>query len=138
MARPKSDGALSAAERQRIWRARQAVTGTLPRNENPVTETRAVTETTAGTETPDACATVARMPAEFIRFRHCQHVPFALFDGHGRGTVRTHSDGKRYVMVARHDGPDLGELGIVTAADWSARLSRRCGHGLAGWQCHAC
>lgn len=74
----------------------------------------------------------------FVHFVHQPHVPMALFDGHGRGTVRTHSDGKQYVMVARHDGPDLGELGIVTAADWQARLGQRCGHGFAGWQCHTC
>ena len=82
-----------------------------------------------GTSDPPSC---------FVHFRHCPHVPLSLFDGHGRGTVRTHSDGRRYVMVARHDGPDLGELGIVTAADWQARLGQRCGHGFAGWQCHAC
>ena len=137
MARPKSDSALSAAERKRLWKLRQAGTETPAGNENPGTETRAVTETPAGTETPDAGATVGR-PAEFVRFRHQPHVPMALFDGHGRGTVRTHTDGKRYVMVARHDGPDLGELGVVTAADWRARLAQRCGHNLAGWQCHAC
>ena len=77
-------------------------------------------------------------PSGFVHFRHQKHVPFALFDGHGRGTVRKHTDGKQYVMVARHEGTDLGELGIVTAADWQARLSQRCDHNLAGWQCHAC
>lgn len=162
MARPKSDSPLSAAERQRRWKARQAVTKTPAGNENPVTETQAgnenpgteplsVTETPSGAVTETANVVPIREGVEiveavpvslrspgFVSFRHQPHVPFALFDGQGRGVVRTHSDGKRYVMVARHQGPDIGELGIVTESDWRARLPQRCGHGLAGWQCHAC
>ena len=90
-----------------------------------------------GIEAAKAPPVSLRSP-NFVHFRHQPHVPFKLFDGHGRGTVRAHKDGKQYVMVARHDGPDLGELGIVTAPDWQARLSQRCDHGLSGWQCHAC
>ena len=132
MARPKSENALSAAERKRLWRLRQAGTETPAGNENPGTET------CAGTETHDAGATADSRPAEFVRFRHQPHVPFKLFYGHGRGTVRVHTDGKQYVMVSRHEGSDLGELGVVTATDWQARLGQRCEHGNSGWACHTC
>lgn len=74
----------------------------------------------------------------FVRFRHQPHVPFALFDGQGRGTLRTHTDGQQYVMVSRHAGSGLGELGVVTAHDWHARLGQRCEHGFTGWSCHTC
>lgn len=74
--------------------------------------------------------------AGFVRFRHQPHVPIALFTG--RGTIRRHADGQGYVMVSRHAGSDLGELGVVTAADWQSRLSQRCDHGNAGWSCHTC
>lgn len=74
----------------------------------------------------------------FVHFRHQPHVSLAVFNGYGRGTVRSAPDGKQYVLVARHDGPDLGELGIVSAADWHARLGQQCEHGHVGWACHAC
>ena len=74
----------------------------------------------------------------FIRFRHQPHVPMSLFDGAGRGSPRRHTDGRDYVLVSRHAGSDLGELGIVSAADWSARLNQSCEHGQAGWACHGC
>ena len=76
--------------------------------------------------------------ADFIPFRHQPHVPMALFNGTGRGSPRTHSDGKSYVLVSRHAGSDLGELGIVSAHDWHGRLAKRCGHGHHGWSCHTC
>lgn len=71
--------------------------------------------------------------AEFVPFRHQPHVPLALFDGAGRGSRRTHTDGRAYVLVARDD-----EHAVVTAADWGARLGQRCTHGHAGWSCHTC
>lgn len=74
----------------------------------------------------------------FLRFRHQPHVPLSLFDGVGRGSPRPHADGVRYVLVSRHEGPHLGELGVVSAADWQFRLGQRCEHGHAGWACHTC
>lgn len=76
--------------------------------------------------------------AAFVPYRTQPHVPLSLFDGFGRGTVRRHTDGRDYVMVSRHVGPDLGELGVVSAVDWSVRLGQRCEHGRAGWACHRC
>lgn len=73
-----------------------------------------------------------------IPFRHQAHVPMALFNGAGRGSPRTHTDGHAYVLVSRHAGSDLGELGIVSAHDWQGRLAQRCGHGRHGWSCHEC
>jgi hypothetical protein len=74
----------------------------------------------------------------FVHFRHQPHVSLAVFNGYGRGMVRRGPDGRQYVLVARHDGPDLGELGIVTADDWHARLGQQCEHGHVGWACHTC
>ena len=77
-------------------------------------------------------------PPGFVRFVHQPHVPLSLFASHGRGTVRRHTDGRDYVMVSRHAGSDLGELGVVAADDWIARLSQSCIHGNRGWSCHTC
>ena len=74
----------------------------------------------------------------FVRFRHHPQVPLSLFDGVGRGSPKRHSDGAEYVLVARHEGPHLGEMGVVTADDWWGRLRQRCEHGFAGWSCHVC
>ena len=76
--------------------------------------------------------------AGFVRFVHQAHVPLALFAGHGRGTVRRHTDGRDYVMVSRHAGSDLGEVGIVNEIDWIVRLAQSCTHGHRGWSCHTC
>lgn len=116
MARPKKWA--SDAERMA---AKRRVNEQEPCSETRVNEQRS--------ETPCSYSFVAYKP---------QNVPLALFDGCGRGTVRTHTDGRRYVMVSRHVGPDVGELGVVTHADWLARLDQRCAHGHAGWACHAC
>ena len=89
-------------------------------------------------EPPVSVQDVSVRSPGFVRFRHQPHVPLSLFDGVGRGTIRTHTDGQQYVMVSRHAGSDLGELGIVMVADWQARLPQRCDHGLAGWACHSC
>lgn len=127
MARPKKWG--SEAERLASYRAR---TDSPKRTDSePIrTESEPIrTESPIRTETARTDSFVAYKP---------QSVPLALFEGCGRGTVRTHTDGRRYVMVARHDGPDVGERGVVAHADWLARLDQRCAHGLAGWSCHAC
>lgn len=119
MGRPRNPEALSPAQRQAAWRAKSRVT-----------ETQGVTETVTETQSV--------RPTGFVRFAHQSHVPLSLFDGVGRGSQRTHNDGRRYVLVSRHEGPHLGELGIVSAADWHARLGQRCEHGHAGWSCHTC
>ena len=87
---------------------------------------------------PVAEAPRASEAAGFVAFRHQPHVPLSLFASQGRGTVRRHMDGKDYVMVSRHAGSDLGELGVVAADDWLARLSQSCIHGNRGWACHTC
>lgn len=120
MARPKKWG--SEAERLASYRAR---TDSPKRTDSEPIRT----ESPIRTETARTDSFVPYKP---------QSVPLALFEGYGRGTVRQHTDGERYVMVARHDGPDVGELGVVSHADWLARLDQRCAHGLAGWSCHAC
>lgn len=127
MSRPKKYA--SAADRQAAYRAKRNETGvtkpcyeTLPRNETQV----------------DAAPQRSDVQSSFVPFRPQAHVPLALFDGFGRGTVRRHTDGIDYVLVSRHVGPDVGELGVVSAADWSARLGQRCEHGQAGWACHRC
>lgn len=116
MARPKTYA--TDAERLAAWRMKR----------NP--------ETKRNDETKPVEPETKRHAA-FVPYKP-QSVPLALFDGCGRGTVRTHIDGRRYVMVSRHVGPDVGELGVVTHADWLARLDQRCAHGHAGWSCHAC
>lgn len=134
MARPKQYA--SAAQRQAAYKARargdetpsggDETHGICDETPNNVTQV-----TNPGDETPN------RTPPGFVAFRHQDHVPLALFDGVGRGSARQYQ-GAGYVMVARHDGPHLGELGIVTAPDWLARLTQRCIHGYHGWACHAC
>ena len=89
-------------------------------------------------ETYEAETRVEAETSGFVHFRHQPHVPLALFAGQGRGTVRRHTDGLDYVMVSRHAGSDLGELGVVAADDWIARLSQSCIHGNRGWSCHTC
>lgn len=80
-----------------------------------------------------------------IPVRHQSHVPIALFDSVRRGTPRTHTDGKSYVMIARSapsliDGHvyDDDAYAVIPAADWHTRLGQRCEHGYSGWACHAC
>ena len=127
MSRPKKWA--SAADRQAAYRAKRNETGVT----KPCYETMPCDETPCD-ETP--CSDVP-LPS-FVPFRHQAHVPLALFDGFGRGTIRRHTDGRDYVLVSRHTGPDVGELGVVSATDWSARLGQRCEHGQAGWACHRC
>lgn len=88
--------------------------------------------------TDSAVCTDSARTDSFVAFRHQAHVPLALFDGFGRGTIRRHTDGRDYVLVSRHVGPDVGELGVVSADDWTVRLGQRCEHGQAGWACHRC
>ena len=81
-----------------------------------------------------------RQPSGFVAFRDQAHVPHdgPLWAGAGRGTPRTYQ-GAPYVLVARGTvDPDQLEHGVVTLADWSARLAQHCAHSLAGWSCHAC
>ncbi len=151
MSRPKKYA--SAADRQAAYRAKRNETGvtkpcyetmlrnetpvgagavTKPCDETPVEEAETLTQAEAEAQRLDV------PPSSFVPFRHQPHVPLALFDGFGRGTVRTHTDGRQYVLVSRHTGPDVGELGVVSATDWSVRLAQRCEHGHAGWSCHRC
>lgn len=118
MARPKKYS--SNAERQAAFKARRNVTDTAGFVTAPVTLPGNVTK-------PD-----------FVPFRHQAHVPISLFDGAGRGSPRAHTDGHAYVLVSRHAGSDLGELGIVSLDDWHTRTAQACEHGLRGWSCHAC
>lgn len=74
----------------------------------------------------------------FVYFQNCPDVPLSVFDG--RGYPREYK-GRRYVMVARHQGGidvTSPEHGVVTESDWLARLSLRCDHGRLGWACHVC
>lgn len=128
MARAKKWG--SEAERLAAYRSR---TDSPKRTDSIRTDSPNRTDTPIRTEAP-----VTPKKDGFVPYRNQPHVPLSLFDGFGRGTVRTHTDGRQYVMVSRHVGPDAGELGVVSAADWQARLDQRCTHGLAGWACHAC
>ena len=116
----------SESERLAAYRAKQSV------QDNAQT-VRIEPETVRIERTDSAVA-----PPDCVRFRHQPHVPMSLFDGAGRGSPRTHTDGNAYVLVSRHAGSDLGELGIVSAHDWHARLAQRCAHGLHGWSCHTC
>lgn len=132
MARPKkyaseAERKAAEAERKRLLR----MSGK-PRPENSDVRETDEAETHVEAKPPD------ETNSGFVPFRHQPHVPLALFDGHGRGTVRTHTDGREYVMVSRHTGPDVGELGVISAADWSARLGQLCEHGHRGWACHEC
>ena len=82
----------------------------------------------------------ASCPPGFVAFEDCRHVPHdgPLWAGAGRGTPRTYQ-GARFVLVARGTvDPEQPEHGVVTLADWSARLAQYCRHGFAGWSCHVC
>lgn len=135
MARPRKWG--SDAERQAAFKARRNVTAGFVTDPVTLLGTGNVTAgaTSNVTESPIVNATIDN---EFVSFRHQPHVPMSLFANAGRGSPRRHTDGRDYVLVSRHAGSDLGELGIVTLADWSARLTQRCEHGQAGWACHGC
>ena len=78
----------------------------------------------------------------FVAFADCSGVPHDCkadpWIGAGRGTARTHK-GRRFVLVARGTADlDAPEHGVVTEADWLARLAQTCEHGLKGWSCHEC
>ena len=82
----------------------------------------------------------ASCPPGFVAFEDCRHVPHdgPLWAGAGRGTPRTYQ-GARFVLVARGTvDPEQPEHGVVTLADWSARLAQYCRHGFAGWSCRVC
>ena len=79
---------------------------------------------------------------EFVSFVDQAHVPrdpmAPPWSGSGRGMPREHK-GQLFVLVARGStDPVRPEHGVVTLADWHARLGQRCQHNLAGWSCHAC
>lgn len=133
MARPRQYS--SAAERQAAFKARNNVTSAAS---NVTAEPSNVTEDGGFVTEPVTLLPTEPSNVTLAPFRHQPHVPLSLFDGQGRGTVRTHTDGRAYVMVSRHAGSDLGELGIVSATDWHARLGQHCQHGHAGWSCHTC
>ena len=159
MARPKKYA--SEAERQAAYRARRNVTPmadnvTIDRYETPGDVTKPGDETTghdAGTDQPADAPTVAWVApirtnpdtgnrSEFVAFVDQTHVPrdpmAPPWSGSGRGMPREHN-GKLFVLVARGStDPVRPEHGVVTLADWHARLGQRCQHGLQGWACHAC
>ena len=88
----------------------------------------------------DATDDAAPCSPGFVAFKDCRHVPHdgPLWAGAGRGTPRTYQ-GARFVLVARGTvDPTQPEHGVVTLADWSARLAQHCAHGFAGWSCHVC
>lgn len=107
----------------------------------------------AGTEQPADAPTVAGVApirtnpdtgnrSEFVAFVDQAHVPrdpmAPPWSGSGRGMPREHK-GQLFVLVARGStDPVRPEHGVVTLADWHARLGQRCQHGLRGWACHCC
>ena len=81
-------------------------------------------------------------PADgLVQFNDQPHVPHdgPLWIGAGRGTSREYK-GEHYVLVSRsvREAGEDDRHGVVTAADWNARLSQTCWHGLKGWACHVC
>ena len=57
-----------------------------------------------------------------------------MFEGRGRM-----SPVNGYVMVSKRSEPNGNTVnGVVTEADWRARLDKICTHGLAGWACKEC
>lgn len=93
--------------------------------------------------TPAAGGEPPGYSARFVRFLDQVHVPHDPMSppwmGAGRGVARDWQ-GRRYVLIARHRGAiDLSapEHGVVTEADYRARLAQRCAHS-AGWACHYC
>lgn len=159
MARPKKYA--SEAERQAAYRARRNVTPmadnvTIDRYETPGDVTKPGDETTghdADAEQPADAPTVAGVApirttpdtgnrSEFVAFVDQAHVPrdpmAPPWSGSGRGMPREHK-GQLFVLVARGStDPVRPEHGVVTLADWHARLGQRCQHGLRGWACHCC
>lgn len=132
MARPRKWA--NEAERLAAYRANRTDSPESVRNDDPIrTESLA---RTASSRTD--CEPGAR--PDFVAFKDCPNVPHVgpLWVGAGRGTPRTYQ-GARYVLVARGTvDPDQPEHGVVTLADWTARLAQRCEHGHAGWACHTC
>ena len=120
------------AERLAAYRAARTDSAESVRNEYPIR-----TESATRTDSPRTdCGPV------FVAFRDQAHVPHnCMADpwiGAGRGTPRTYQ-GAPYVLVARGTvDPTQPEHGVVTLADWSARLAQHCAHGFAGWSCHVC
>ena len=128
----------SASERQAAYRARRSANVT--QASDNVTDAANVTRPAVTIEAANVTESAPRTDCGFVAFRDQPHVPHdgPLWAGAGRGTPRTYQ-GARYVLVARGTvDPDQPEHGVVTLADWSARLAQRCAHSLAGWSCHAC
>ena len=150
----------SEAEKQAAYRARRVanVTGNVTAVPNVTVEAQ------VGTVKPDEAVSEAkteqwRLDAKaymatgklpkvqvptpgFVRFKDCPEVPHGPKDvpwlGAGRGVVREFR-GKRYVLVARGAVDfEAMEHGVVTEADFVARLDQRCEHKRLGWACHAC
>ena len=99
-----------------------------------------VNEQAEAPECSETLADAAPCSPGFVAFKDQAHVPHVgpLWAGAGRGTPRTYQ-GARFVLVARGTvDPDQPEHGVVSLADWSARLAQHCGHGFAGWSCHVC
>lgn len=91
------------------------------------------------TETPIRTQSVHSQLVAFVDQTHVPRDPMAPpWSGSGRGMPREHN-GKLFVLVARGStDPVRPEHGVVTLADWHARLGQRCQHGLRGWACHCC
>ena len=61
-------------------------------------------------------------------------VDLKMFEGKGRGVPVN-----GFVMISRRSNPNGDtEHGVVTEADWRARLKNKCSHGFWGWSCKDC
>lgn len=153
MARPKKYA--SAAERQAAWRAKRNVTPADVVQADNVTNDNVTTDATpvpygqpavlydvrAERRLRDGAPAKAMASDGFVSFRDQPHVPHdgPLWIGAGRGTSREYK-GEHYVLVSRsvREAGEDDRHGVVTDADWNARLPRTCWHGLKGWACHVC
>ena len=138
MGRPKLYA--DAAARKAAQRARGNVTQ-LSDNVTPDVTISGFVTCVADASRPPAVEAEPHAPG-FVAFRDCPDVPHDCradpWIGAGRGTERTYK-GRQYALVARGThGQGEHEHGVVSAADWHARLPQRCAHGLAGWSCHGC
>lgn len=118
----------SEAERLAAYRANRTESVQPIRTDDPIR-----------TETPIRTQSVH---GQFVAFVDQSHVPrdsmATPWSGSGRGMPREYN-GQMFVLVARGTtDPARPEHGVVTLADWHARLAQHCPHNLAGWSCHSC
>ncbi len=143
MARPKKWA--NEAERLAAYRANRTESVQPIRTDDPIrTDTPIRTQSVHehARQVSASAGTVTDTLPGFVAFRDQPHVPHdhtvAPWVGAGRGTPREYR-GALYVLVARGTpDPAMPEHGVVTDADWHARLAQHCQHNLAGWSCHSC